>query len=74
MFTKDFSDDRVVYEFFFKINYLIFACVGSLLLQGFFVFSLVAVSRGYSLVAVLGLLIAVAFLVAEHRLYGTWAQ
>ena len=31
-------------------------------------FSLVAVSRGYSLVAVHGLLIAVASLVAEHRL------
>ena len=30
--------------------------------------SLVAASRGYSLVAVHGLLIVVAFLVAEHRL------
>ena len=31
-------------------------------------FSLVAVSRGYSLVAVLRLLIAMVSLVAEHRL------
>ena len=31
-------------------------------------FSVVAESRGYSLVAVLGLLIVVASLVAEHRL------
>jgi len=31
-------------------------------------FSPVAVSRGYSLVAVEGLLVAVASLVAEHRL------
>lgn len=60
VFTEDFSDDRVV--FFSKtklITYLhfILACVGSLLLQGFFVFS-----PGSSLVAVLRLLIAVAFL------------
>ena len=34
-------------------------------------FSLVAESRGYSLAAVHGLLIAVASLVAEHRLWGT---
>jgi len=34
-------------------------------------FSLVAVSRGYSLVAVHGLLIVVASLVAEHGLLGT---
>ena len=37
-------------------------------------FSLVAVSRGYSLVAVHGLFIAVASLVAEHRLLGVWAS
>ena len=44
-------------------------------------FSLVAESRGYSLVAVWGLLIVVASLVAEtdfrvrgHRSCGTWAQ
>ena len=36
--------------------------------------SLAAVSRGYSLVAVLGLLPAVASLVAEHRLLDTWAS
>ena len=36
--------------------------------------SLAAVNAGYSLVVVFGLLIAVASLVAEHRLQGTWAQ
>ena len=36
--------------------------------------SLVAVSRGCSLVAAQGLLTAVASLVAEHRLQGTWAS
>ena len=37
-------------------------------------FSLVATSGGYSLVAVHSLLIAVASLFAEHRLYDTWAS
>ena len=46
-----------------KIIYF-FGCAGSLLLRGV---SLVRVSRGYSLVAVQRLLIAVASLV-EHRL------
>ena len=40
-------------------------CTGSLLLLGL---SLVIVSRGYPLLAVRGLLIAVASLVAERRL------
>ena len=37
-------------------------------------FSLVAVSSGYSLVAVCQLLIAVVSLAAEHRLWGAWAS
>ena len=37
-------------------------------------FSLVAVSGGYSLVMVAGLLIAVASLVVEHGLQGAWSQ
>ena len=37
-------------------------------------FSLIAVNRGYSLVVVLRLLIAVASVAAEHRLYGTQAS
>ena len=37
-------------------------------------FSPVVVSRAYSLVAVPRLLTAVASLVAEHRLSGTWAS
>ena len=36
--------------------------------------SLVAASGGYSLVAVCSVLIAVASLVAEHRLQGMWAS
>ena len=43
-----------------------FGCPGSLLLH--VGFSLVVASRGYSLVTVYGLLLAVASLVAEHRL------
>ena len=37
-------------------------------------FSLVEASRGYSLVTFGGLLVAVASLVAEHRLQGAWAS
>ena len=37
-------------------------------------FSLVAASGGYSPGVVPGLLIAVASLVVEHRLWGTWAS
>ena len=36
-------------------------------------FSLVMSSRAYSLAVVLGLLIVVASLIMEHRLWGTWA-
>ena len=50
-------------SFFF--NSFIFGCTGSSLPRGLF---LVAVSRGCSLVEVLGLLIVVASLVAEHGL------
>ena len=54
----------VWYKLFF--NYFIyFGCTWSLLLCGL---SLAAVSRGYSLVAVCELLIAVASLIEEHRL------
>ena len=56
-------------DFFLKVNYLfylfIFGCVGSSLLR--VAFSLVAANRLLFLV-VLGLLIAVASLVAEHGL------
>ena len=54
-----------------KIILFIFGCAGSLLLCCLF---LVVASRGYSLVAVCGLLIAVASLVAERRLEGTQAS
>ena len=53
----------------FKIIFIylfIFSCSGSLLLH--VGFSIVAERGGYSLVAVLGLLIVVASLVAEHGL------
>ena len=50
----------------FTIFYLFnFDCAGSSLLQGL---SLVVASRGCSLAVVLGFLIVVASLVAEHRL------
>ena len=45
--------------------FLSFGCAGSSLLCGL---SLVAASRGYSLVAVWGLLVAVVSLVVEDRL------
>ena len=51
---------------FFMLFIFIFGCAGSSLLHGDFF--LVAKSGGYSLVAVRGILIAVAPLVAEHRL------
>ena len=50
---------------FFKKNYLFLAVLGLHYCMGF---SLAAVSRGYSVVVVHGLLIAVASLVAQHRL------
>ena len=37
-------------------------------------FPLIAVTGGYSLVAMHGLLITVVFLVAEHELQGWWAS
>ena len=37
-------------------------------------FYLVVASRSYTLVAVRGLLVAVASLVAEHRVCGIWAS
>ena len=49
----------------------IFGCAGSLLLHRL---PLVAVSTGYSLVTVCGLLIAVASPVAEHESSGPWAS
>ena len=54
--------------FFFFDAYLFLAVLG---LAGF---SLVAASRGYSLVVVHELLITMVSLVAEHRLYVTWAS
>ena len=50
-----------------KICFFSFGCAGSCLLR--VGFSLIAASRGYSLVALLGLLIAVASHVAEHGLW-----
>ena len=49
-----------------KLFIYLFGCAGSSLLSAGL--SLAAVSGGYSLVAVCGLLIAAASLVAEHRL------
>ena len=55
-----------------KIIYLfIFGCAGSSLPHGL---SLVVASTAYCVVVVCGLLIAVASLVVEHRLWGAWAS
>ena len=58
----------VFYIFFFVCVVFIicfnFDCAGSSLLRSFY---LVAESGGYSLFAVHGFLVAVAFLVAKHR-------
>ena len=51
--------------------FVYFGCAGSSLLA---VFSLVAVSRGYSGAAVLEFLSAIASLVAEHRLQARGLQ
>ena len=51
--------------------FIITVCVGSSFLLRH---SPVAVSRGYSLVAVHRLLIVAASFVAEHRLLSTWAS
>ena len=51
-------------KIFLKILFLGLCCCAG--------FSLVVESRGYSLVVVRGLLIVVASLVVEHRLYGAW--
>ena len=56
--------------FFKLINLFIFGCVGSSLLCAGFRCS----EQGLLFVAVCDLLIAVASLVAEHELQGTWAQ
>ena len=59
--------------FFFKnIFYFIFGCAGYSLLH--VALSLLAESRGHSLVVVHGLLIAVPSFVVEHRLEGVWAS
>ena len=52
-----------------KIIVFIFGCAGSSLLQGF---SLAEVSGGCTPVAVHGLLIVVASLLAEHGLWDVW--
>ena len=54
-----------------NFTYLFLAVLGLRCCTGF---SLLAASRGSSLVVAQGLLIVVASLVVEHRLLGTWAQ
>ena len=58
-------------SFFLFYSFLFLALLG---LRCYMGFSLVAKSGGYSLVAVRGILLAVASLAAEHRLYGTQAS
>ena len=56
---------RAIITIFFKFIYLFISCVGSSLLCGL---SLAVENRSYSQIVMLGLLIAVASLVAEHDL------
>ena len=62
-----------LFFFFFSylLIYLILAITGIFAMRAF---SLVAVSQGYSLVALCRLLLAIASLAAGHRLYGAWTQ
>ena len=57
--------------FFFKFLLFIWLCWVFVAARRL---SLVAVSGGYSLLAVCGLPIAVASLVLEHRFWGSWAS
>ena len=56
---------------FFLLIYLILAMLGIFAMRAF---SLVAASQGYSPLALCRLLLAIASLTAEHRLYGAWTQ
>ena len=62
---QDINTPDILPLFFFNFWLDLHCCAG---------FSLVASSRGYSVVMVCRLLIAVASLVAEHRLWGTRAS
>ena len=65
-FLDKMSISSIAHFFFLKKFKYLFLAV--LVLHCYTGFSLVAMSRGCSLVAVRGLLIVVAFLDAEHRL------
>ena len=67
--TEGRYSKEVFNHFIFKLSLFIFGCTGSLCCAGFL--SLVAARGGYSAVTVHGLLIAVAFLVAEHGVRST---
>ena len=62
------------YSFFLNLFIILFYFLALLGLHCCVAFSLVAVSRGSSLVSVRELLIAVAALAAEHRLQGMWTS
>ena len=69
---KELADQFfLIYNFIYSFIYLFLAMLG---LPCCGDFSLVVVSGCYSLVVVRGLLIAVASLVAEHGLQGSWAS
>ena len=65
LYERSSSATYFIASIFFKKNYLFLPAPGLHCCQGF---SIVGASRGYSLVAVLRLLIVVASLVAEHGL------
>ena len=64
------SRGQITSLLFYLFIYLFLAVLGLCCCIGF---SLVSVIRGYSLTVVHGLLTEVASLVAEHRLWSTWA-
>ena len=65
------SLDQSLFFYYYYFVYLFLAVVGLCCCMGF---SLVLMSCGYSLVAVHGLLMAVASSVAEHGLWGPRAS
>ena len=62
---------KVVFFYIYNFVYFYFGCGRLLWLSGF---TLVVANGGYSLVAVRGLLFAMASLAVEHRLEGTWTS
>ena len=68
--SQSLVTEGLIDSIFYNFVYLFLAALGPQCCSGF---SAVAASRSYSLIAVRGLLIAVASLVVKHQLQGTQA-